>query len=116
MQKLERQLARALAPLDWRALAIAIGTTSAVAVALLTVASLLIDPERRFPLYLLAQYLRGYTVSWPGVGVGAVWAFGLGFLGGALLASIRNLVLTVWLMKVRITADVDSSREMLDHI
>ncbi len=115
-QQLERQLARALAPLDRRALGVAIGVTSALAIALITIASVVADPDRQFPLHLLANYFRGYTVSWMGAGVGAVWAFLVGFCGGWFLAFTRNLILALWIMKVRIAADVESSRELLDHI
>lgn len=105
-----------LAPFDRRALGLAVGTTSALAVALLTIASLLVDSQGRFPLNLLANYFRGYSVSWAGVSVGAVWAFGVGFCGGWFLAFIRNLIIALWIMKVRIAADVESSREVLDQI
>jgi hypothetical protein len=115
-QKLERALARALAPFDRRALGIAVGTTCALGIAGLTVASMLVDTEGRFPLNLLANYFRGYRVSWLGAGVGALWAFVAGFCGGWFLAFARNLIVTLWIMKVRIAADVKSSREVLDHI
>ena len=71
-RKLERRLSVELAPLDRRALGLAAGITSSLAVLLLTIVSLLVDSEGRFPLNLLANYFRGYSVSWSGAGVGAV--------------------------------------------
>jgi hypothetical protein len=115
-QKLEAQLARQFAPLDRRALGMAFGVTFALVLALVTAISLFADPGHRFPLGLLSQYFLGYSVSWTGVLVGAAWSFAMGFAGGWLLAFCRNLVLALWLMKVRIRADVNSSRNFLDHI
>lgn len=115
-QRLERRLSLELAPFDRRALGLAVGATSALAVVLLTIASLVVDAEGRFPLNLLSNYFSGYRVSWPGAGVGAAWGFVAGFCGGWFLAFVRNLIVTLWIMKVRIAADVKSSREVLDQI
>ena len=113
---LEQRLSSELAPFDRRSLGLAVGATSALAIVLLTIASLVMDAEGRFPLHLLAHYFRGYRVSLPGAGVGAAWGFAAGFCAGWFLAFVRNLIVTLWIMKVRITADVDSSREVLDQI
>lgn len=112
----EAQIARAFAPLDKRALGIAFGVAAALAVAVITVLSLLADPAQQFPLALLGQFFFGYTVSWAGVVVGALWAFATGFVWGWFLAFARNLMLSLWLLTVRVRADMASSRDVLDHL
>jgi hypothetical protein len=61
----------AFAPIHKRAFGIATGVAGAVFMAGLTTAGFLLPGAREFPLGLLDQYLRGYSVSWPGVLVGA---------------------------------------------
>jgi len=114
--ELERRLAHVFAPLDKRALGIALGLTSALLLSVVTLVSLLRDPTGTFPLILLQQYLRGYEVSWLGVISGGFWGFAVGFFWGWFLAFTRNLVLAVWLMTVRVRADMAASRVFLDHI
>ncbi len=115
-QALERRVRRALAPLDARALGIALGVVAVIALTAVTTASLLMDPSRRFPLQLLGQYFIGYTVSPTGMLVGSGWAFVAGFGVGWFLATARNLFLALWLLKVRVRADLDASNDVLDHI
>lgn len=114
--ELEAQIVRAFAPLDKRALGIAFGIAAALVVAVLTVLSLLADPGQQFPLALLGQFFFGYTVSWVGVLVGSAWAFATGFVWGWFLAFARNLMLSLWLLTVRVRADMVSSRDVLDHL
>ena len=113
---LNHQLALAFAPLDKRALGIALGIVVAALVLVLTIASMMLDPGGRFPLILLNQYFAGYDVTPIGVIIGAVWGFGVGFVWGWFLAFCRNLVLAVWLLTVRVRANLASSRTFLDHI
>jgi hypothetical protein len=112
----EAQIVRAFAPLDKRALGVALGVAAAVVIATVTVLSLLLDPAQAFPLSLLAQFFAGYSVSWIGVLVGAGWAFATGFCWGWFLAFARNLVLSLWLLSVRVRADMATSRDVLDHL
>lgn len=113
---LEVTIARAFAPLDKRALGIALGVASAAIVVGATVMSLLVDPERVFPLDLLGQFFFGYSVSIRGVAIGGVWGFFTGFCWGWFLAFARNLMLSLWLLSVRVRADMASSRDVLDHL
>ena len=113
---LQRQLALTFAPLDKRAFGLAAGVVLALALASLTVASLLVDPRQQFPLALLREYLVGYEVSIRGAGIGAAWMFFIGFVWGWFLAFCRNLVLAIWLISVNVRADVEASRIFLDHI
>lgn len=106
----------AFAPLDKRAFGLAIGSVLALALALLTLASLLIDAQHRFPLLLLREYLVGYEISFRGAGIGAAWMFFIGFVWGWFLAFSRNLVLAIWLISVNVRVDIEASRTFLDHI
>lgn len=114
--RLQRQLALAFAPLDKRAFGLAAGIVLAIALASLTVASMLIDASQRFPLALLSEYCIGYEVSIRGAGIGGAWMFVIGFVWGWFLAFCRNLVLAIWLISVNVRADVEASRTFLDHI
>ena len=110
------QLALAFAPLDKRALGLAIGTAAALLIALATALSLVLDPTQLLPIGLLAQYFRGYTVSVVGIFVGGAWGFVTGFFWGWFTAFVRNLILALWLMTVRVRADFETQRDFLDHI
>lgn len=103
-------------PLHKRALATALGVASAALMFLVTAYHLLRSPLNGLPLDLLAEYFAGYTVSWPGAFVGAVWAGFAGFIFGWFLAFSRNLLLAVILLVVRSRAELAQTRDFLDHI
>jgi hypothetical protein len=103
------------APLDKRAFGVAIGATAAMVLAITTVADLLL-PRPWLGLNLLREYFAGYSVSWPGVFIGAAWAFGVGFCAGWLLAFLRNLTLAISLFMLRSRAELDETSDFLDHI
>ena len=104
------------APIDKRAFGAAIGAVCALAILVVTAGDLLADPEHSINLSLLAQYFPGYTVSWQGAFVGALWGFAVGFCGGWFTAFVRNLVLAVSLFLLRSKAELADSRDFLDHI
>jgi hypothetical protein len=52
-------------------------------------------------LQLLGQYFLGYRVSWSGSVIGALYAAGLGFAAGWLIAVARNLYLQIYLQWIR---------------
>lgn len=112
----ERQLSLAFAPLDKRAMGLACGIVMALALSAATGFCLLMDPEHRFPLDSLSAYFVGYRVSLPGLLIGASWMFFSGFIWGWFLAFCRNLVLALWIIVIRVRADVDASRNVLEHI
>lgn len=114
--ELETTIARAFAPLNKRALGIALGVALASVIVVLTIMSLMLDSERKFPLDLLGQFFFGYRVSVAGVAIGAVWGFVTGFCWGWFLAFARNLILSLWLLYVRVRADMATSRDVLDHL
>jgi hypothetical protein len=106
----------AVAPIHKRAFGIATGVAGAVFMACLTTAGFLLPGAREFPLGLLDQYLRGYSVSWPGVLVGAAWGFVIAFVAGWFAAFCRNFALAISAFVIRTRAELDSTREFLDHI
>jgi hypothetical protein len=61
-------------------------------------------------LVLLAQYFPGYSVTWPGSLVGAIYGLGVGFLLGFLLASLRNLVMAAYMHAVRLWSNLFADR------
>lgn len=106
----------AFAPLHKRALGMAFGTAAAVVIFLVTALYLLRAPDPGFDLGLLAQYFTGYSVSWPGAFVGAAWAGFTGFVLGWFLAFTRNLTITLLLFAARSRAELEQTRDFLDHI
>lgn len=113
---LDQALELAFAPLNKRAFGIALGSAGAVVMALLTIAVLVADRAREFPLGLLGQYFAGYTVSWPGVLVGAGWGFVVAFVAGWFFAFCRNAALAITAFAIRTRAELSETRDFLDHI
>jgi hypothetical protein len=109
-------IALAFAPLHKRAFGIAIGLAVGLTVLLVTAAYLLRHPEHGVGLELLAQYFKGYSVSWPGALVGFFWGFVVGYVGGWFLAFCRNLVIAVSIFVIRAKSELNQTRDFLDHI
>jgi hypothetical protein len=84
-------MARSLGQLDPVALGIATGAVAGSVLALAT-AALLVQGGSLvgFHLKRLGHFLPGYTVSWPGVGIGWIDAAVAGFVLGASLAWLWN--------------------------
>jgi hypothetical protein len=82
---------QAFGRLDPVALGAGVGVVSGLALAAMT-AALLLRGGHDVGVHLmrLGYFLPGYTVSWPGVGVGFIDALGVGFAVGALLATLWN--------------------------
>ena len=107
-------LALAFAPVHKLALGVAFGFVIASLIAAVTAFQVMAQPPSGLPLELLAQYFHGYTVTWPGVAIGAAWGFLTGFVAGWFMAFVRNFFLAVWLIAVRARAELTNS--FLDHI
>ncbi len=111
------RLLLAFAPMHKRALGLAFGTACALLVFGVTVAHLLfVRPRDAFNLYLLREYFYGYDISWPGAFIGAWWGFFTGFVAGWFLAFARNFALALSLFITRTRAELQESRDFLDHI
>lgn len=113
---LDQALELAFAPLNKRAFGTALGSAGAALMILVTAAVLLTDRAQEFPLGLLGQYLYGYTVSWPGVLVGAGWGFIVAFVAGWFFAFCRNAALAITAFAIRTRAELTETRDFLDHI
>lgn len=108
-------LVLAFAPLHKAAFGAAIGTALGLVVFLATVVALLRQVHEG-SLGLLAQYFRGYSVSWTGAIVGGAWGGFVGFVFGWFTAFCRNLVLALSLFVIRARAERAQTRDFLDHI
>ncbi len=106
----------AFAPLHKRAFGLATGAAGATFMLLLTVVAKLSPLAKGFPLYLLGEYFYGYSVSWPGAVVGTLWGFAVGFVAGWFAAFCRNLALAISAFFIRTRAELNATREFLDHI
>lgn len=106
----------AFAPMHKRAFGVATGTAGALVVALLTLGGLLLPRARGFPLYLLGEYFQWYSVSWPGLVIGAAWGFLVAFVAGWFFAFCRNLALAISTFMIRARAELSDTRDFLDHI
>ena len=106
----------AFAPLHKRAFGAAVGVAGALLMAMITVAGIVLPNAAQVPLYLLGQYFRGYSVTWPGVVIGAAWGFAVAFIAGWFAAFCRNLALAISAFMIRTKAELASTREFLDHI
>ena len=113
---LEQMLALTFAPMHKRALGMAVGLTAAVALFAVTAFHVIARPDGALSIELLSQYFYGYNVSWTGAFIGAWWVFVVGFVGAWFTAFLRNFAVAVWLMVVRMRANLDETRDFLDHI
>ncbi len=110
------KLALAFAPLHKRALGMATGTAFGILVFAVTAFHLILKPEVAVNLWLLAEYFYGYSVSWKGAFIGLFWGFVVGFVAGWFLAFCRNLVIATSVFITRTRAELQATRDFLDHI
>ena len=115
-ERLIPALALAFAPLHKRAFGVATGAAGALFMALLTLVAIVSPRAKEFPLYLLRTYFAGYGVSWRGLLIGAAWGFLVGFVAGWFAAFCRNLALAISAFMIRTRAELNATREFLDHI
>ena len=114
--QLSQELLLAFAPLHKAAFGVAIGTVCALLVFVATAVTLLRHTQTLVPLELLAVYFRGYSVSWSGALVGAVWGGFAGFVFGWFTAFCRNFIMAVSLFVIRTRAELARTRDFLDHV
>ena len=99
------------------ALGLAFGLVSGVGVFALTALHVLTRTRASgLPLYLLANFFAGYTVTWPGAFIGLAWGFAVGFIGGWLLGFVHNFTVGLWLFVIRTRQDLRQTKNFLDHI
>jgi ribose/xylose/arabinose/galactoside ABC-type transport system permease subunit len=110
------ELELAFEPLHKRAFGMALGVASGLVFFLMTAVVLVRRPDPAPDISILREYFYGYTVSWPGAFVALAWGFIVGFVAGWFTAFCRNLVIAVSLWVTRTRAELDASRDFLDHI
>lgn len=108
--------ALAFSPLHKLHFGTAVGLTSALVVVGATMIDLLTGRDGSSPLTLLNQFFYGYSVSPVGLAVGGLWAFFVGWVGGWFVAFSRNFVMALMVFWIRARANLEASREFLDHI
>jgi hypothetical protein len=109
-------LRRAFAPWHKRALGVAVGLTAAIVTAGATVFHVVAAPPGAPNLALLGEFYFGYTVTWPGVLIGAWWSFVVGFTSGWFIAFCVNFFQATWLLVVKARNDLSQTSDFLDHI
>jgi protoporphyrinogen oxidase len=113
----EKVILQSFARLDKWALGISLGTVSGLLFFVATLWLVIKGGEVVGPnLKLLSQYFFGYTVSVKGAFVAFFYGFLWGFLFGWLSAYLRNLLVVLYLFRVRKKAERMSLRDFLDHI
>ena len=109
-------IALAFAPAHKAAMGVAIGITAAACCFLLTAVPLLRGRPPGRQLELLANYFYGDVVTWGGAVVGAAWAVFTGFVMGWFFAFLRNALLAFKLLVLTARAELDQTRDFMDHI
>ncbi len=106
-----------MARLDAVALGVAVGVVTGTGLWLATAVLLWKGGEHvGRNLALLGQYFPGYRVTWPGAWIGYGYGFVTGFLAGWLLATVRNLVVGLYLQIARAKAAASEARRFLDNV
>ena len=111
----EQQLSLAFAPLDKRAFGAAIGVAFGLVIFVVTLTHVILQPAGP-DISLLRFFFYGYSVSWAGAFIGAFWAFVAGFVAGWFVAFCRNFVIAVSVFLTRARAELQATRDFLDHI
>ncbi len=94
----------------------AVGVAGALFMGALTLMALVAPSARNFPLDLLSEYFAGYRVSWGGLLIGMAWGFAVSFVAGWFVAFCRNLSVAITAFSIRTRAEMEQTRNFLDHI
>lgn len=65
---------------------------------------------------LLRSYFLGYTPTLPGAIIGGLWGVFVGFVAGWFFAFCRNFAVALSVFIIRAKAELNQSRDFLDHI
>lgn len=109
-------IVKSLAKLDGNALGVAIGLLFGVIIFLATNFLLyrggsVVGPN----LALLGQFFVGYEVSFSGSLIGLFYGLISGFILGWLIATIRNLVLSIYMFVVRLKGSMSAVNDYIDN-
>ncbi len=116
LEQLPNSASLLFAPLDKRAFGVAIGVAAGLLIFAITILDLARGLHPVGGVGLLSEYFGGYSVSVSGALIGLAWGFAVGFCAGWFVAFVRNLVLAVSLFLLRERAELDETRDFLDHI
>jgi hypothetical protein len=115
-EEIPRATTLLFAPIDKRAFGVAIGVATGLFIFAMTAVDLVLHNPPWLGLDLLNEYFAGYSVSWTGALIGLAWGFAVGFCAGWFVAFMRNFVLAVSLFILQTRAELDETRDFLDHI
>lgn len=115
-ERLRPTLEQAFSRVHKAAFGVAVGVAGALVMGALTLMVLVAPSARGFPLDLLSQYFAGYRVSWMGLVIGMAWGFAVSFVAGWFLAFSRNLSVAITAFSIRTRAEMEQTRNFLDHI
>jgi len=115
--KLDEIIIRAFAPFDKFSLALSVGITASILMFCATLWLILIEPSMKGPtLVLLKQYFIGYSISFEGAFIGAIYCFFWGFIFGWLFGYLRNMVMGLYIFRVKKISESNNLKEFLDYI
>ncbi len=110
-------LALAFSPLHKRAFGLAVGAAFGLLIALMKVIYVLRAAPGEVPeMALLRSYFAGYTPSLGGAFIGGLWGLFTGFVAGWFFAFCRNFAIALSVFIIRAKAELNQSRDFLDHI
>ncbi|MEO5800908.1 MAG: hypothetical protein ABIZ70_12325 [Gemmatimonadales bacterium] len=109
-------VALAFAPAHKSAMGVAVGAAAALSCLLLSAVPLIRGRPPELELELLSQYFYGYDFTWRGAVVGAAWAGFAGFVMGWFFAFLRNALLAFRLVVLTARAELQQTRDFMDHI
>jgi hypothetical protein len=115
-EEMPRAATLLFAPIDKRAFGVAIGIATGLVIFAMTAVDLVLHDPPWQGLNLLNEYFAGYSVSWSGALIGLAWGAAVGFCAGWFVAFTRNFVLAVSLFILQTRAELDETRDFLDHI
>ena len=111
------ELELAFSPLHKRAFGLAVGAALGLLIAGFTLIYVLRAQPGDLPeMALLRSYFLGYTPTLPGAIIGGLWGVFVGFVAGWFFAFCRNFAVALSVFIIRAKAELNQSRDFLDHI
>lgn len=109
-------IVRSLAKLDGKALGVAIGLLFGLTIFLATNFLIYKGGDEVGPnLALLSQFFVGYEVSFVGSLIGFVYGLISGFAIGWLIATTRNLILSIYMFVLRLKGSMSAVNDYIDN-
>lgn len=107
---------KSLAKLDSIALGVSLGTLFGLFIFLATNILILKGGEIIGPtLQLLSQFFVGYEVTFAGSFIGLLYGFASGYLLGWLIAFLRNGIVSLFLLTLKIKSNVSAANDFIDN-